>query len=164
MTISQGQRFGLIATAPLLGADADTQQQLQTFHSWAHSPVTLAIMAVAWVALAAVVFTPLGQRVTRRAPSDTLRAVVVVLGVLGIAAWATGNWWFTILVVALLWGVVVWYLVTLIGSTVSRVGSLAAELDPEKRARLQQEHAAAAERGAALDRVIGEIDEERPRA
>ena len=163
MKISQGQRFGLVATAPLLGVGEDTQQQLQTFHSWVHSPVKLAIMVIALVALAAAVFTPLGQRVSGRAPSGTLRAAVVVLGVLGVSAWATANWWFTILTVVLLWGVVVWYGVTLIGSTVSRVGSLAAELDPEKRARLHEEQAATAERGAALDGVLDEIDKERAR-
>ena len=164
MTISQGQRFGLIATAPLLGADADTQQQLQTFHSWAHSPVTIAIMAVAWVALAVAVFTPLGQRVTGRAPSGTLRAAVVVLGTLGVMAWVTGNWWFTILLLVVLWSLIAWYGVTRRGSAMSRVGSLAAALDPEKRARLRQEHAATAERGAALNGVLDEIGKERPRA
>jgi hypothetical protein len=163
MKTSQGQRLGLVATAPLLGADP-YGQQLQTFHSWAHSPMTLAIMAVAWAALAVAVFTPLGQRITGRAPSATLRAAVVVLGILGVVAWVTHNWWFTILMLVLLWGVVVWYLVTLIGSAVSRVGGLAAELDPEERARQHEEHAAAAQRGAALERVLDEIDGERPQA
>ena len=164
MKISQGQRFGLVATAPLLGVGEDTQQQLQTFHSWAYSPVTLAIMAVAWVALAVAVFTPLGQRIAGRAPSDTLRAAVVVLGVLAVVARVSHNWWFTILVVVLLWGVVVWYGVTLIGSAMSRVGSLAAELNPGERARLHEEQAATAERGAALDGVLDEIGKERPSA
>ncbi len=164
MKIPQGQRFGLVAAAPLLGADTGTQQQLQTFHSWADSPATLAIMVVAWVALAAAVFTPLGQRITGRAPSDGLRAAVVVLGFLAVVARVSHNWWFTILMVVLLWGVVVWYVVTMIGSTMSRVGSLAAELSPGERARLHEEQAATAERGAALDGVLDEIGKERPSA
>ena len=69
-----------------------------------------------------------------------------------------------ILVLVVLWSLIAWYGVTLRGSAMSRVGSLAAALDPEKRARLQQEQAATAKRGAALDGVLDEIGKERPRA
>jgi hypothetical protein len=119
------------------------------------------ILAVAWVALAVMVFTPLGRRVSGRSPGGTLRAVVVVLGVLGAASWATHIWWLTILMMVALWSLVVWYVVTLIGPAMSGASRLKAELDPEERAQLQAEQAAAAERGASLERVLDEIDEER---
>jgi signal transduction histidine kinase len=134
---------------------------MQTFHTWAHSSTTVVILAVAWLVLAVMVFTPLGRRVSGRSPSGTLRAVVVVLGVLGAASWATHIWWFTILMMVALWSLVVWYVVTLIGPAMSGAGRLKAELDPEERAQLQAEQAAAAERGASLERVLDEIDEER---
>jgi len=151
----------LAAAAPVLAAGADNQQQAQTFHAWAHSSTTAVILAVAWVVLAVMVFTPLGRRVSGRSPSGTLRAVVVVLGVLGAAGWVTHIWWFTILMMVALWSIVVWYVVTLIGPAMSEAGRLKAELDPKERVELQQEHAAAAERGASLERVLDDIEDER---
>ena len=160
MEIKGDRLLSLVAIAPLL-ATATDDRQLQTFQAWAHSTTTLVLMAVAWVALVAMVFTRLGRRVTGRSPSDTLRAVVVVMGVLAIISWATRNWWFTVLVVVLLWGCVIWYVVTLIGPAMSRVGRFTAELDPEERLRLQEEQTAAAQRGAALERVLDEVEQER---
>jgi hypothetical protein len=157
----RGRLVSLVATAPVLAAGADNQQQMQTFHAWAHSSTTAVILAVAWVALAVMVFTPLGRRVSGRSPGGTLRAVVVVLGVLGAASWATHIWWLTILMMVALWSLVVWCVVTLIGPAMSGASRLKAELDPEERAQLQAEQAAAAERGASLERVLDEIDEER---
>jgi len=144
----------------VLATGAD-DRQLQTFQSWAHSTTSAVVMAIAWVALAATVFTPLGRRVAQCSPSDTLRAVVIILGILGVVSWLTQSWWFMILMVILLWACVVWYIVTLIGPAMSRVGRLAAELDPQERIRLQAEHTAAAQRGAALERVLDEVDEQR---
>lgn len=151
----------LAAAAPVLAAGADNQQQAQTFQAWAHSSTTAVILAVAWVVLAVMVFTPLGRRVSGRSPSGTLRAVVVVLGVLGAAGWVTHIWWFTILMMVALWSIVVWYVVTLIGPAMSGAGRLKAELDPKERVELQQEQAAAAERGASLERVLDEVEDER---
>ena len=160
MEIKGDRLLSLVALAPLLATAAD-DRQLQTFQSWTHSTTTLVLMAIAWVALMAMVFTPLGRRVTGRSPSDTLRAVVVVMGVLAIISRATRNWWFTVLMVVLLWGCVIWYVVTLIGPAMSRVGRFTAELDPKERLRLQEEQTAAAQRGVALERVLDEVDEER---
>jgi hypothetical protein len=156
----QGRLVSLAATTPVLAASADNQQQLQTFHTWAHSSTAAVILAVAWVALAVMVFTPLGRRVSGRSPGSTLRAAVIVLGVLGAASWATHIWWFTILMMVALWSLVVWYVVTLIGPAMSGASRLKTELDPEKRAQLQAEQAAAAERGASLERVLDEIEDE----
>jgi hypothetical protein len=135
--------------------------QLQMFQSWARSPTTAAVMVVAFVVLAVLVFTPLSHRVFRHPPGDTWKAVVVVLGVLGAGGWATRSWWFSLLMMVALWACVVWLLVGHLGSAVTEVGRLATELDPQKRAELREEQDAAAERGAALEKVLDEVDEER---
>ena len=160
MKIDGGRLLSVVAIAPVLATGTDNAQ-LQTFQSWAHSPTTAVLMAIAWVALVAMAFTPLGRRITRRTASDTLRAVVVVLGVLGVISWLTRSPLLMALMMVLLWACVVWYVVSLIGPVVSRVGRLRSELDPAERARLQAEQTAAAERGAALERVLDEADEDR---
>ena len=159
MEIKGDRLLSLVALAPLLATAAD-HRQLQTFQSWTHSTTTLVLMAIAWVALMAMVFTPLGRRVTGRSPSDTLRAVVVVWAPLpsspgdpelvvhgphGRPAVGLRHLVF----------------VTLIGPAMSRFGRFTAELDPKERLRLQEEQTAAAQRGAALERVLDEVDEER---
>ena len=160
MKIDGGRLLSVVAIAPVLATGTDNAQ-LQTFQSWAHSPTTAVLMAIAWVALVAMVFTPLGRRITRRAASDTLRAVVVVLGVLGVISWLTRSPLLMALMMVLLWACVVWYVVTLVGPAVSRVDRLRSELDPAERAGLQAEQTAAAERGAVLERVLDEADEDR---
>ena len=160
MKIDGGRLLSVVAIAPVLATGTDNAQ-LQTFQSWAHSPTTAVLMAIAWVALVAMAFTPLGRRITRRTASDTLRAVVVVLGVLGVISWLTRSPLLMALMMVLLWACVVWYVVTLNGPVVSRVGRLRSELDPAERARLQAEQTAAAERGAVLERVLDEADEDR---
>jgi hypothetical protein len=160
MKIDGGRLLSVVAIAPVLATGTDNAQ-LQTFQSWAHSPTTAVLMAIAWVALVAMAFTPLGRRITRRTASDTLRAVVVVLGVLGVISWLTRSPLLMALMMVLLWACVVWYVVTLNGPVVSRVGRLRSELDPAERARLQAEQTAADERGAALERVLDEADEDR---
>jgi len=150
--------IGSLVTVALEGPPDNTQ--LQTFQSWAHSPATAALLVVAYAILAALAFTPLGPRLLKRPASGTWRAVVVVLGVLGVLGWVSHNWWFTTIMMAVLWGCAVWLIVRWLGSAVSGVDRLATELDPEKRAELQREQAAAAERGAALERVLDEAEED----
>jgi len=156
--IGSGLSFVMAASA---GTSASDNGQLHTFQSWAHSPATAAVMLVGYAILVALVFTPLGPKLFRRPPSGTWRAVVVVLGVLGLLSWVSSNWWFTTLMMVALWGCAVWLIVRGLGSAVSGVERLATELDPEKRAELQREQAAAAERGAALERVLDEAEEDR---
>lgn len=150
----------LSVAAPVLATHADTQQ-LQTFQSWAHSTTTAVLMTIAWVALLAMVFTPLGRKMTKRTASDTLRVAVVVLGVAGVISWLTRSPLFMAFMMVLLWACVVWYVVTLIGPAVSRVARLGSQLDPQERARQEAEQTTAAERGAALERVLDQVDEER---
>jgi len=150
-----------LVTATSARTAASDDAQLHTFQSWAHSPATAAILVVGFAILAVLVFTPLGLRVFGRAPGGTWRAVVVVLGVLGVLSWVSHNWWFTTLMMVALWSCAVWLIVRWLGSAVSGAGHLATELDPEKRAELQREQAAAAERGAALERVLDEAEDDR---
>ena len=151
----------MIADGATTVASASDQSQLQTFQSWAHSPATAAIMIVAFAILAIVVFTPLGSRLFRRPVGGTWRAVVVVLGALAALSWVSHNWWFDALMVVALWGCVVWLIVRWLGPAVSGAGRLATELDPEKRAQLQREQAASAERGSDLERVLDQMEDER---
>ena len=147
-------------TATSARTTASDQAQLHTFTSWAHSPVTAAIMVVGFAILVVLVFTPLGPRVFGRPPGGTWRAVVIVLGVLGVLSWVSHNWWFATLMMAALWGCAVWLIVRWLGSALSGIDRLATELDPEKRAELHREQAAAAERGAALERVLDEAEKD----
>jgi len=148
-------------TAASAPATASDEAQLHTFQSWAHSPATAAILIVGFAILVVLVFTPLGPRVFKRTPSGTWRAIVVVLGVLGVLSWVSHSWWFTTLMMVALWGCAVWLIVRWLGSAVSGVERLATELDPEKRAELQREQAESAERGAALERVLDEAEKDR---
>ena len=135
--------------------------QLRTFQSWAHSTATLVIIVVAWLVLATIVLTPLSRRVLRHRPSDTARAVVVVLGLLGVASWVSRNWWFTTLMLVARGGCGVWYLIACLGTVMAGAGRFVDELDREKHAEAQMQRADSAERGAALDRTLGKIDAER---
>ena len=150
-----------LATTAVAPATASDTTQLQMFQSWAHSPTTAVIMAVAFAVLALLVFTRLGPRLFKRTASDTTRAAVVVLGVLGVVSWVTAVWWFTTLMVVLLWACLAWLIVRGLGGAVSGAARLATNLDFGKRAELQREQAAAAERGAALERVLDEAEEDR---
>lgn len=160
MKIGEAWRLSPAAIAPVL-ATGSGSQQLQQFHTWAHSPTSAVLLAVGWAVAAALVFTPLGRRISGRTASSTLRAVVVVLGVLGVVSWVTRSSLFTTLMLVALWACAVWCIVRLIGPAMSRAGDLKTELDPEKRAELEAEHAAAAERGASLEHVLDEVEEER---
>ena len=160
MKIGEARRLTPAAIVPVLTARSDSQQ-LQQFHSWAHSPTSAVLLAIGWVVAAVVVFTPLGRKISGRSASSTLRAVVVVLGALGAVSWVSRSGLFTILMMVALWACAVWCIVTLIGPAMSRAGDLKTELDPEKRAELEAERAAAAKRGASLEHVLDEVEEER---
>lgn len=147
--------------AASLVVTASDQAQLHTFQSWARSPTSAVVMVAAFVVLAVLVFTPLSNRVFRRPPGATWKAVVVVLGVLGAVSWLTRSWLFSTLMVVALWACVVWLLVGNLGSVVTEVGRLAAESDPQERAELRDEQHTAAERGAALEKVLDQVEDER---
>jgi len=146
--------------------DMDPQSQrdqLNTFHAWARSPTTAAVLIVAFVVLVVLVFTPLAHRVFRHPPGDTWKAVVVGLGALGVASWVTRSSVLLVLMAVALWGCVVWLLARHLGAAVIDAGRLRAELDPEKRVELQAEQHVAAERGAALEKVLDQAEGDRSR-
>jgi len=149
------------AVVAIASASSSDESQLQILRSWTHSPATAVLLALAFVALAAVVFTPLGPRLLRRSPSGGWRIVVVALGVLGALSWVSHNWWFEVLLMVALWGCVVWFVVTSVGAAVVGVGRFANDLDPQKRAERQRGQVASAERGSDLDRVLDRMEDER---
>jgi hypothetical protein len=155
----------VMAAAPTLAAATTEEQRhdLDLFYSWLHSPITAAVLILVWLAIVVLAFTPFGERLTHHRASDTLRAVIVTVGVLGVLSWVTQSMWFRILMFVALWGVACWYIVTLIGPAVTGASLAAGRLTPEQRREREAEVAAGRVRGAALEQVLGEMEyEEHP--
>ena len=102
MKIGKARRLSLAAIMPVLVSRSDSQQ-LQEFHTWAHSPTSAVLLVVGWVVAAVMVFTPLGRKVSGRSASSTLRTVVVVLGVLGAVSWVTKSSVLAMVMLAAIW-------------------------------------------------------------
>jgi len=156
----------VVALLAVLGpprlADDPYAWQLSQFDHWLRSPYTAVLLAVAFAALVALLVVPPNRRSgSHMREAGTL--LVVALGAFATLAWVSHNQWLILVSLAVLWGCVGWAATGagVIGAIAMLPGRLRRELDPVRRAEFRHDRSQAAGRGAALTRVLDEIEGER---